>query len=351
MTSDLNISRRSMLAGVAGIVAAPMVLGAKRAAAKSDRIVISNYGGSYQDACVKAVFDPFTKETGIRVDNVPVPGLDKVRAMQLTRNVEIDIWLGVSAQCAAGSRLGLWEKLDSTLFDLQDLTIQPASDYVLYELVAQGICFDPKKYGPGKYPSDFAEFFDLKKYPGRRSLRKRPDSMLEVALLGDGVAPKDIYPLDLDRAFKALDRIKSNVVWAQTAPQPITLLQTGEVDFSIVQSNRAKATHDAGGGTPLDFSFKQTVTDALGLAILKGALNQDAAKKLIAYFLRPETLARFEDVVGAAPVSKKAATMLLPDARKWQPDLNSTNSLVVSADYWADNFEAVNRRYLEWLSN
>ncbi len=77
-----------------------------------------------------------------------------------------------------------------------------------------------------------------------------------------------------------------------------------------------------------------------------GGFYQDACVKAVFDPFTKETGIRVENV----PVPG-AATMLLPDARKWQPDLNSTNSLVVSADYWADNFEAVNRRYLEWLSN
>lgn len=348
-TSSFNISRRSMLAGAAGIIAAPMVLGARRAAGKSDTVVFGNYGGSYQDHCTKEVFDYFTKETGTKVENVPIPGLDKVKAMQLTSNVAIDIWMGSRAQCAAGSKQGLWETLDPSLFDLQDMAMQPTSDYASYEITPQGIAFDPKKYGPGKHPSNFAEFFDLKKFPGRRVLRKNPDTTLEVALLGDGVAPKDVYPLDLDRAFKALDRIKSNIVWAQTPVQSSSFLQTGEADFSIVNSNRAKATNDPGGGVPLAFSFVQNIINATTFSIIKGAPNKEGAMKLFTYFLRPEVQARFEEVVGVAPVSKKGTTMLSPAAREWLPDFNNQNHLVSDADYWANNFEAVNRRFLQWI--
>ncbi|MET4324066.1 ABC transporter substrate-binding protein [Bradyrhizobium sp. RT5a] len=348
MSKHLEISRRTLLAGIATFLAAPMVLGTRRAAAKSDSVTMCNYGGSYQEATVKAVYDPFTKETGIKVNTTPAPGLDKVKAMQLTGNVEIDVWLGAGQDTAAGSKGGFWEKLHPALFDVQDMVIKPKSDYFAFEAYLQGVAWDPAKYGQGKYPATFAEFFDMKKFPGRRMTRKLPGA-LELALLGDGVAPKDIYPLDLNRAFRVLDRIKSNTVWAQTNPQTISLLQTGEADFGIGYANRVKSTTDPGGGVPLAFSFEQNIVNDDCLAILKGAPNKENAIKLIAYYLRPDVQARLYNLIALTPVSKKAATMLSPEMRKWQPDPNNPNNLFIDNNYWADNYDAVSRRFQEWL--
>ena len=46
-----------------------------------------------------------------------------------------------------------------------------------------------------------ADFFDLKKYPGKRMLRKNSQAMVEMALLADGVPKDKLYPLDVPRAF------------------------------------------------------------------------------------------------------------------------------------------------------
>ncbi|MGY3591832.1 putative spermidine/putrescine transport system substrate-binding protein [Bradyrhizobium sp. USDA 4341] len=341
-------SRRSFLAGAAAAIAAPVVLGSKRAAAKSDTVTIVQYGGQYQEATVKAVFEPFTKETGINVNIVPYPGLDKVKAMQLTNNVEIDIDFISGAEAASGSKQGLWEKLDFSGLDLGDLAVQPKSDYLVFDIYNQGIAWDPKKFGPGKHPVDFAGFFDVKKYPGRRSMRNYAQNTLEVALIADGVAPKDIYPLDLDRAFKSLDRIKSHIVWSPTPVQDSSLLQVGEADFGIVNSTRVKASIDPGGGVPLEYSFEQNILGRNALTILKGAPNRENAMKLIAFYLRPEIQAQFENLVFTTPISKKAAMMLSPEARKWQPDLNSPKNVMLLDSYWADNFEATTSRFKEW---
>ncbi|MCK1575946.1 ABC transporter substrate-binding protein [Bradyrhizobium sp. 174] len=344
-----TISRRSLLTGAAGALAAPMVGGRARAAANAGSLTMVGYGGTYQDTLIRYVIIPFTKETGINVNFVPAPELSKVKAMQLMGNVEWDIFTGSGPQLAAGSKLGYWEALNPSMFDLDDLTIQPTTDVVANQLYASGIAWDPKKYGPGKHPANFAELFDLERFPGRRSFRTFPDGTIETALLADGVAPKDMYPLDVDRAFKVLDRIKPSIVWAAATPQTISLVQTGEVDFSWTFSGRVKATTEPGGGVPLAYSFEQNLFWTEAMAVIKGAPNKEGAMKLINYMLRPEVQARLQDQLGYAPVSKKASSMLRAEVRKWLPDLHNPKSLTVSDTYWADNKEPLTSRFKEWL--
>ena len=63
-------------------------------------------------------------------------------------------------------------------------------------------------------------------------MRKNPIDTLEIALMADGVAPKDLYPLDLDRAFRKLDEIKDHIaVWWTGGAQSTQLLESGEVDM------------------------------------------------------------------------------------------------------------------------
>lgn len=349
MTNRVStVSRRLLLTGGASLLVAPMVIQASRAV-QSNSVTVCSWGGSFQEISVNTVYTPFTQETGIKVNVVPAPDLAKIKAQMLLGSVEWDIYENFASVTASASKMGFWEKLDPSMFDLSDLVVQPTSDSITFQITAEGMAWDPKKYGPGKHPSTFAECFDPQKFPGRRAFLANPNGMLETALLADGVAPKDIYPLDLDRAFKSLDRIKSNVASWATTPQTISLLQTGEVDFSYTYSNRVKATTEPGGGLPLAFSFDQNLFDSDNLVVLKGAPNRDNAMKLLAYFLRPEVQARMQNQLGLIPVSRKAASMLSPEARKWQPDMTSSNSLMKSATYWADNLEPVSIRFKEWL--
>lgn len=345
------VSRRTFLAGAAGVVVTPMVLRGSPVAAASNSVVVISPGGSFTDSLTRHVFEPFTKETGITVTIVPSPpDLAKIKAMQLTGNVTWDIFEGQGTWAASGSKQGFWAEQDYSSLDLEDLSVRPTKEIAWFESYASGIAWDPAKYGPGKHPSTFAEFFDVKKFPGRRALHPFPDGNMEMALLADGVAPKDIYPLDIDRAFKVLDRIKASVLWARQTPQLISLLQTGEVDFSYTYPNRVKATNEPGGGKPLAFSFEQNLLWSDPLTILKGAPNKDNATKLIAYWLRPEVQANLENDLGLIPGSKRALTMVSPEAKKWlPPDLHNPNNLLINMEYWAENLETVAARMKEWL--
>lgn len=350
--SVATVSRRFFLVGTAGVLAAPMVLKGSRAAGKSDSVAVTLYGGSLQEIFIKSVANPFTEETGIKVNILPTPEIAKVKAQQLTGNVEIDVFNTTAEQAAYGSKQGFWEKLDLSTFDIDDMAIPPKNDTVTTNSYAGGIGWDPKKYGPGKHPTNFAEYFDLKKFPGRRTFRNRPGETLEAALLADGVPSKDIYPLDLDRAFKMLDRIKPSIAsWIAATPQTISLLQSGEVDFSYTYASRVKLTTEPGGGTPLGFSFEQNLIGTSNFAVPKGAPNRENAMKFIAYYLRPEIQARQCDLVGVLPNSKKAMSMVSTETRKWLPDISSSNHVLIDGAYWSDNLEAVSRRFKEWVLN
>lgn len=126
-------------------------------------------------------------------------------------------------------------------------------------------------------------------------------------------------------------------------------MQTGEVDFSITYANRAKATLLRAVGVPLAFSLEQNVLNTGAVAVLKGARNKEGAMKLIAYMLRSEVEVRLERQAGNIPVSKNAASMFSAEDRKWQPDLNNPSTVTISSEYWADNFDAVSRRFKEWI--
>ncbi|MET4262418.1 putative spermidine/putrescine transport system substrate-binding protein [Bradyrhizobium sp. S3.12.5] len=345
-----KVSRRSLLVGTAGVLTAQMVLTSSRARAKSDSLTLTTYGGSQQETMAKTVVTPFTEETGIRVNFVPTPDIAKLKAQQITGNVEFDVFDTSVEVAAYASKQGFWEKLDLSGFDIEDMAIPPTSDIITLGVYTGGIAWDPLKYGPGKHPTNFAEYFDLKKFPGRRTFRNRPNETLEAALLADGVPPKDIYPLDVDRAFKMLDRIKPSIAsWTTATPQTISLLQTGEVDFSYTYANRVKATTQQRGGTPLALSFEQNLLGADNISVPKGAPNKENAIKFMTYVMRPEVQARLNSATDGVPNSKKAMSMMSAEARKWMPDLSSPNNVLLSGPYWSDNLEAVSRRFKEWV--
>jgi putative spermidine/putrescine transport system substrate-binding protein len=83
---------------------------------------------------------------------------------------------------------------------------------------------------------------------GGIGLQKTAKANLEMALLADGVAPKDVYPLletdaGLDRAFARLDAIKAHIIWSADA---VPLLRRGQIRFATALTAPVQADGTAG---------------------------------------------------------------------------------------------------------
>src|SRR5260370_15646052 len=107
----------------------------------------------------------------------------------------------------------------------------------------------------------WADFWNTKRFPGGRSLRKDPRTTLEFALLADGVPIDKLYPLDVDRAFRSLDKIAPSVtVWWSSRHQPAHLLADKEVAFAAAFNSPVwtAATQDK---MPLEVEWNQGALD------------------------------------------------------------------------------------------
>jgi len=342
-----SLSRRRLLgagAAAAAAVAMPMRAGL---ASTNTRMTLVSWGGAYREAVEQAVVKPFTEETGIRVTIVDTPDLAKLRAQIRSNNVQWDVFDAPNALGVAGVNAGFWEPLDLDMFDRSDLVVDIRNNLVPWYLFVGGIAWDPKRHGAGQHPRNFAEYFDTQKFPGLRTFRNRPSETLEAALLADGVPARELYPLDVDRAFKALDRIKSSVVkWVEQTPQSLTLLQTGEADYSYSYASRVKPAQAS--GQSVAFSFDQTIAGFEYLAVVKNAPNKQAAMQFVAYAAKPECQAAFMELLGNAPGSKKARSMMSEQALKWIPDLESESVVLMDDAWWTTNFDEITRRFKEW---
>src|SRR5205823_4902485 len=100
------------------------------------------------------------------------------------------------------------------------------------------------------------------------------------ALLADGVSPQRLYPLDLDRSYRSLSKIKPHVVkWATTAAMPPQALLDGEAVMASASDSRIAQLREQ--GAPVDFDWNQGVFTADFWAIPKGAKNLANALKFM----------------------------------------------------------------------
>jgi len=198
-------------------------------------------------------------------------------------------------------------------------------------------------------PRSWADVWDVKKFPGKRGLSNLPGFSLEIALLADGVAMDKLYPLDVDRAFASLDKIKPHAVFLGTSALA-NAVSAQEVVTGILNLARLKAV--AAAGVKLDYTWNQAMIDIQQLVVLKGAPNRDNAMKAIAYSLDPQPQARILAALGYTPAVKSALAAIDPEKAKDLPGTAATlpTSFYLNAAWWGKNGAAIGKRWQDWLA-
>ncbi len=245
-----GMSRRAFLTRLGQAAAAVPVVdvlagGLHRAHAQVQPVTTMGWGGAWKDACQKAYFDPFTKKTGIPVKYVAPYEFAKVRAMHEANRMELDVLEPGAVDTPRALKMGMAQKIDWSVVDKSALTPNQLKygDWGISSItLSTCLAYNRKKWPGDGHPKSWADFWDVKKFPGPRSLQRRVYPNLEYALMADGAPadPKKLYPLDVDRAFKVLDRIKPHIkVWWTTGAQQQQLIQDQEVDLIAMWNGRA----------------------------------------------------------------------------------------------------------------
>ncbi len=247
-----SVSRRRVLRGLGAAAIGPMILTGK---ARADApLVVVNWGGELGALKKKVCYEPFTEETGIPIVIVEGPELAKMRVQVQTKQIEWDVVDLLDSWVTTGESLELYEPIDTSIVPMDRLvpTARRKFEIASYFYVG-GICFPTDRIAEGKRPQTWAQFWDVENFPGRRGLRNRIGETLEIALMADGVPPSEVYPCDVERAFKSLDKIKPNIKqWITPTPQTTLLVQANELDFDNTYVSRVREAKQA--GVPIGFS-------------------------------------------------------------------------------------------------
>lgn len=337
----------------------PAALAAVPAARAQEALNVATWGGAYQASQEKAYFEPFAKETGVKVLVDEWSGeTAKLKGMVDANRVIWDVVDLEPGHALQGCEEGWLEEIDYAPLGGRDKFIEGAAlDCAVGTIVfAYILAYDRAKFPDGG-PTKIVDLWDVERFPGPRSLRKSPKSTMEMALMADGVPAAEVYdvlstPEGVDRAFKKLDEIKPHVkVWWTAGAQPPQLLADGEVVMTTAYNGRI---YDAVKSSGKDFEI---VWDGATLdfdlwAIPKGTAKGDLARKFIAFASRPEIMAEQTKHIPYGPALIEATKMVEADVLPHLPTApeNSKNSLPMSAQFWADNDEELTERFNRWLA-
>ncbi|MER9651754.1 ABC transporter substrate-binding protein [Mesorhizobium sp. M0199] len=371
MTYYFNSSRptrRQMLkgmgtaaSGAAFALGAPSILRAQESA-----LVVVSGGGPYEEAIRQAVLDPFQRETGIKVTYV-VPAHDaKLRAQVDSHNVQWDV-VELSDPAFRSDAAKYCEEIDYGAFDketLDNLVPEAKTKYAVGSYVYSTVtAFSTAEYPADKpRPRSWAEFWDVSTFPGPRSLRtggSGDGGAVEFALLAAGVPKDKLYPIDFDKAFASLDRIKPD----------LTKFWTDGADVGQFLSDREVAMASAWNGTmeylkaqgaPLDYQWNEGQLSPLHWVVTKGTRNRTAAMQFVAYQATAQAQARLNNLIFYGPLNRAAFRYIEPGVAAKLPTApeNIDKQFFLDLAYWQalspngkTNTEVLVDRWTKWVAS
>lgn len=350
-----------VLIGLFVVILTPMG-GLDSALAGRDHIVVQTWGGKLGEAQQKAFFDPFAAETGIKVIGVEagVSVGGKLAAMQRSNNIEWDVTTGeYQSYNQKYYDNGFFTEIDySVVTDTQDLVAGSTQKWGVAQYL-EGVClvYNTKVFPEGRQPKSYADFFDVEKFPGPRAMHNwgGPSDNLAIALMADGMAPDEVMPIDFERAFKMMDKIKPHVkVWYTSGAQLVQALLDEEVVMAISTDGRAKSAISM--GAPIKIVWNQSFYYLAYNTVVKNSPMTAAAMKLLNFCNRPEQQAVFTQVIGYTGANKKAVQYLPESLQKEQsthPDNIDRvfNFMTIKNAGWAvDNIEMIDEKWNSWIA-
>lgn len=319
-------------------------------------LTVVNFGGANGAAQKKAYFDPFEKSGAGKVVAVEYNGEQaKIKAMVEAKKVTWDVVEVESPDINRGCDEGLFEKLDwskvGNKADFQKAAVHECGVGTFVWSTVMAYNADKIKNAP----TSWADFWDVKKYPGKRGMRKGARYNLEFALMADGVKPADVYKVlatkaGADRAFAKMTALKPNIQWWEAGAQPPQFLVAGDVAMTTAYNGRIDAAQREGKN--LQISWTGGIYDLDYWVMPKGTPNKDLAHKFIALASSPKAQAEYAKNISYGPTNKKALALLDAKVLNLLPTsaANSKNALQFNIGFWSDQGEALEKRFAAWAA-
>lgn len=339
----------ALLAGAAALVPAGAALA--QAPAKPAQIVVNDSGGATQAANRKTFYTEFEKRHGIKIVNTSPVDLGKLRAMVQSGNVEWTVTEIAGPDALLAERSGLLEPLDLSVIDLSRFPAHlQKRKYVFPKSVYSTVMGYRSDIFKGGGPVTWADFWNVTKFPGPRTMQNSPIEQLEFALLADGVPMDKLYPLDVERAFRKLDQIKKHVaVWWTTGAQSAQLLIDKEAVIGTAWNGRYYNLIKE--GAPVTMEWNQGAIKESAFGIPKGAKEAYWGQRVLGAMTDAKTQAAYADIIGYPGLNLDATQYTDPKIVPYLPTspVNLPKQFWVNLEWWADNGAAVHERWARWI--
>lgn len=322
------------------------------------QVTIASWGGSYQEAQSKALFEPAAAATGIEVKEETYGGMSDVRLQVSTGEVTLDIVASGSGSAARAGAEGLLEELDYDVIDVSTFYPTLKSKYCVGgDVFSTVYAWNTDTYGEDG-PKSWADFWDVEKFPGKRAYRGSVAGALEPALMADGVPPEEVYEVlsseeGIERALDKIRELRPNIdVFWSSGAQHAQLMKDGEVDMTTGWNGRFD--NAAKDGAKVAYSFNQALLDYDCFAIPKGAPNKDTAMAFLAEISKAEYQDDLPKYITYGPTNKAAydTGVITPEVAAMLPSSpdNAAQQLPISLEWYAEWETIAAEMYQEMLT-
>jgi putative spermidine/putrescine transport system substrate-binding protein len=350
-----RLSRRDFLFAASVLGIAPSIATSRLGHAQGLELVLAgNWGGDQLKSVNETWVKTYQQKTGNKMSvDGSNPSNPKIRAMVESKHV---IWDIIDAGTAAMSELGprgQLEEIDYNIVDRDQLL--PGFDFkhgIANYLFAVVLVWNTKLVSGRPTIQDF---YDLKKYPGKRTMRKSAIPQMELALLGDGVPRDQIYPMDRARALKKLASVKDDVIFWETGSQSESLLRDGECAMGLLWYDRAVVLKRQSKGQ-IDFTFENGILQQGAWVVPVGnKAGKKASMIAMAAFQDPQCQVDFFKLQNNGPANPKANALVPPDLQAINPGSPENLAVMVKiGTNWylqGDNFRVGQQAFLDLFSS
>jgi len=322
------------------------------ARAQSELTVVG-FGGGFQDAARRALFEPWSRATGIPVRDDSYNGeMARIYAMTRTRDVVWDVVMVEAPELARGCEDGIFQRMDWSVVDRTKFAPSTTSECGA-GAVSWGAALFWDTTRTARAPKGFAELWDTERFPGKRALRWGAKMTLEVALLADGVPRDQVYAVlatreGQDRAFRKLDAIRDDLVFWRSGAQPMQLVNGGEATYALGYTGRVvQANAQAPGRYAMDWGTLLWSVDSW--AVVAGSPHAAEGFRFIQGITELEPLKRLAAIWPASPAHRAFAE----DAaiRAANPDAvasHAAQGLFLDTRFWVEKGEDLEKRFAAW---
>jgi putative spermidine/putrescine transport system substrate-binding protein len=358
-----SVTRRQLLkrgaVGGAGFALAPVLAAcgggsaASAGGAKEVTLTFASWGGTYQKAQEKAWLKPYmAANPHVKILQDQPADYAKIKAQVESGNVKWDVCdvfddfgLKSAAKYLEPIDLSIVKNASSAVDVVQNTEHRVADCYS-----TTNMAWRTDRFKNGQAPKDWAGFFDLKTYPGKRAAWKwASGGILEIALIADGVAPDALYPLDVDRALRKLETIKKEIVWWSSGSESEQVLGDGEAAAAMIWNGRADAIQTQ--GAPVEYTWKQAMSSPLYLVVPKGTKNKVEAMKFIAYVVAAENNGRISQHIPYSSGYSNAKVEIPADRQSAMPSSHIAELWAKDDQWWDVNFAAADEKFQTWLAS